>query len=537
VVTAVGSDVFFIQTPDARADGDRWTSDGVLVRVGGPPGVVVGDLVDVSGTVRESYEQTEISDDPVVTLISSGHQLSTQVLFDAATPASTQPWPETEFERFEGMRVRVENGIVSAPSDRYGEACATSGNARLFREPGILYPGLPNLAVWDGNPEGFDIDPQGLGGGGQALAAGATIEVEGVLAFAYGAYQLWTTNLEVEAESTPSRPVRSRVGGEITIGTQNLWRLGVPGGDVPQSIRLEKLSRQIRVVLGAPEVVAVQEVADLETLRDLAAQIEVDDARVRYSAYLEEGNDFGDIDVGFLVKEEMDVTSVDQVAADERFSWDGTYLFDRPPLVLEVLLPGIEGLAGVTVVAVHLRSLGGIDDPEDGERVRQKRHEQGQWLAGWLQERQSADPAEPILILGDFNAFEFSDGYVDVMGQLTGTPDEDGALLQATDEVDPVLVNWVNKLPIRERYSFVYDCSAQVLDHILTNRAAGGWVRGIEFGRGNADSPAEHETDPSTALRSSDHDGMVIYLGSRVRTGAGPRFIPVPETRSGRDRD
>ena len=138
VVTAVGSDVFFIQTPDARADGDRWTSDGVLVRVGGPPGVVVGDLVDVSGTVRESYEQTEISDDPVVTLISSGHQLPTHELFDAATPASTQPWPETELERFEGMRVRVENGIISAPSERYGVACARAGHARRLRERGCV---------------------------------------------------------------------------------------------------------------------------------------------------------------------------------------------------------------------------------------------------------------------------------------------------------------------------------------------------------------------------------------------------------------
>ena len=96
-----------------------------------------------------------------------------------------------------------------------------------------------------------------------------------------------------------------------------------------------------------------------------------------------------------------------------------------------------------------------------------------------------------------------------------GEPDDGGALLPATDEVDPALVDWVNKLPRRERYSFVYDCSAQVLDHILTNRAAGGWVRGIEFGRGNADSPAEFQSDPASALRSSDHDGVVIYIGSR----------------------
>jgi predicted extracellular nuclease len=537
VVTAVGADVFFIQTPESRSDGNPWTSDGVLVRLEGVPPVAVGDAVDVTGTVREAYDQTEISDQPLVTLLSSGNFLPSPVLFDSELPTSLQPWPETELERFEGMSVRVEKGIVSAPSDRYGEACATSGNARLFREPGILYPGLPNLIVWDGNPEGFEIDPQGLGGGGRALAAGATIQAEGVLAYEYGAYQLWTTNLEVENESTTARPVRSRVGGEITIGTQNLWRLGDTAGDVPRATRLEKLSRQIRIVLGAPDVLAVQEVVDLETLQDLADRIQADDARFRYSPYLEEGNDFSGIDVGFLVKEGVEVISVDQVGADERFSWDGTYLFDRPPLVLVVRTSGIEGLADMTVVAVHLRSLSGIDDPEDGERVRQKRHEQGQWLASWVQLRQTADPSEPIIVLGDFNAFEFSDGYVDVMGQVTGEPDDGGALLPATDEVDPALVDWVKKLPRRERYSFVYDCSAQVLDHILTNRAAGGWVRGIEFGRGNADSPAEFQSDPSSALRSSDHDGVVIYIGSRVRTVESRRISPVPGNRSAENRN
>ena len=35
------------------------------------------------------------------------------------------------------------------------------------------------------------------------------------------------------------------------------------------------------------------------------------------------------------------------------------------------------------------------------------------------------------MIIGDFNAFEFSDGFVDVVGQITGAPDPAGALLAA----------------------------------------------------------------------------------------------------------
>ena len=33
-----------------------------------------------------------------------------------------------------------------------------------------------------------------------------------------------------------------------------------------------------------------------------------------------------------------------------------------------------------------------------------------------------ARSAERIVLVGDFNAFEFSDGYVDVIGAVTGTP-------------------------------------------------------------------------------------------------------------------
>ena len=117
-----------------------------------------------------------------------------------------------------------------------------------------------------------------------------------------------------------------------------------------------------------------------------------------------------------------------------------------------------------------------------------------------------------MIVLGDFNAYEFSDGYVDVIGQVTGEPDPDGALLPASEEVDPVLVDWTLSLPPAERYSFVFGCSAEELDHILTSRAATPWVTGVAFGRGNVDAPDGFEFDPTTALRSSDHDGLVLFL-------------------------
>jgi predicted extracellular nuclease len=166
----------------------------------------------------------------------------------------------------------------------------------------------------------------------------------------------------------------------------------------------------------------------------------------------------------------------------------------------------------VTLVVVHLRSLSGIDDSADGERVRQKRFEQSVWLSEWIQGRQTTNATGALMVLGDFNAYAFSDGYVDVIGQVTGEPDPDGALVQAAEVVDPTLVDWTPRMSPEERYSFVHRCSAEDLDHILTNEIATPWVTRVEFARGNADAPQDLELDPTTALRSSDHDGLVVFV-------------------------
>ena len=43
------------------------------------------------------------------------------------------------------------------------ESTMVAGTERAYREPGIEYPGLPGLPVWDGNPELFEVNADGLG--------------------------------------------------------------------------------------------------------------------------------------------------------------------------------------------------------------------------------------------------------------------------------------------------------------------------------------------------------------------------------------
>ncbi|HYG63980.1 MAG TPA: lamin tail domain-containing protein [Thermoanaerobaculia bacterium] len=523
VVTAVGPQGFFIQAPDDRADADAATSNGIYVFTNSAPSVSVGDQVDVQGTVTEFFDLTEITN-PTVTVDSTGNPLPAVVLFSASLP-SPVPQPVAELERYEGMIVRVENGVATAASDRFGDFALVAGSDRPFREPGILFPGLAGLPVWDGNPEIFEIDPDKLGLPNVVVPGGATVDVaEGPLAFAFGDYQIWPTELTVNGEPH-LEPVRDRQPGEFTVASQNLLRLYDTVNDPATSDevasaqtyanRLNKASLLIREGLGSPDVLALQEIENLTVLQDLAAKLQADAPSLVYTPYLLEGNDIGGIDVGFLVRDTVRVDSVVQFGADTPFTFNGStaLLNDRPPLVLRGAYLANGAPFPITVIAVHQRSLSGIEG-SDGDRIREKRHQQALTLSQYIQSLQAAEPGLRLVVTGDFNAFEFTDGFVDAMGQLTGSPDPAGALIPATDEIDPDLTNQLLSEPPAERYSFLFDGSAQALDHALTSQALNPFVRGLDHVRGNADTPDFFASIPTTALRTADHDGLVLFLMS-----------------------
>ncbi len=546
VVTCLATNGFFMQTPTARSDADVDTSDGIFVFTGSAPTVAVGDLVDVLGEVDEFFGLTEISGSPLVTVDGSG-TVPAAVTFDSNVPS---PDPEAEscaieFECYEGMLVEITGGAVSGPNQRFGtdpvaEVHIVAGPNRAFREPGVEFPGLgmPLIPTWDGNPEVFELDPDKLGLPNQIIPAGSTFDATGVIGFEFGGYELWPNSLTVNAAPLPV-PVRPRDPGEFTIATLNLFRLFDDVDDPPSLAadgrerddfvvstaeylrRRAKFAGHILDVLDAPDILGVQEVEKLEVLEDLAMDILALDPTVVYSAFLEEGNDVGTIDVGFLVRDTMDVKGLVQLGKEETFvnpiSMADDILHDRPPLLLDAEFVGDDGDADgprFLVMTVHNRSLGGIDGGE-GERVRAKRLAQAQSIAEKVDARQGRNGNRRIMVIGDFNGFEFTDGYVDVIGQIKGDFNSDENLLSGPDLVDPDLLNVVDTLiPVEDRYSFIFRGSAQVLDHALLSDKFLNLLRGAEYGRGNADAAVDLINDDSTVLRSSDHDGLVVYVQS-----------------------
>ncbi|MGI9221702.1 MAG: Ig-like domain-containing protein [Woeseiaceae bacterium] len=534
IVTALDTNGFFMQTPAVRSDADPNTSEGVFVFTGAAPAVAVGDQVDVVAQVDEFFGMTELTDLRLLNIDSSGNVVPDAIIFDATTPSST-PSAIPDLERFEAMLVSFE-GIATGPTNRFGETAVVVGTDRAYREPGIESPGLAGLPIWDGNPEIFEVDPNGLGGADAELFVGQTISAEGPLFFTFGDYQILPTSFEIGP--VPDLPVGVRVRnfGEFTVGSLNMFRffdnvndpsdtnfLGQTRNDTVDSnylSRKAKFAAYILDVLDAPDILAVQEVEKIEVLMALAADITAADPTVVYAAYLLEGNDVGTIDVGFMVRDTVQVNSVSQIDPMDTFfnpvSMVDNVLHDRPPLLLEgrVIADGLPGQP-VRVIAVHNRSLSRIDDDVEGVRVRLKRLLQAESIANKAQELQTSSSTQ-LVIVGDFNAFEFSDGYVDAVGHVQGNFVAADELVCATevcvDLVEPDLTNQMLNIPAADRYSFNFGGSSQALDHALTSTETDSFVRGFEFARGNADTPNNLVNEDTTVLRSSDHDGLVLYL-------------------------
>ena len=136
------------------------------------------------------------------------------------------------------------------------------------------------------------------------------------------------------------------------------------------------------------------------------------------------------------------------------------------------------------------------------------------WRA-WYRPFRRRLPGGQLVVVGDYNAFQFSDGYVDVVGHIAGDFDPTSELVCDTnlcpDLVEPNLT--VNlPLDMNEWYSFIFRGDAQILDQALSNAFVDPFVNEMQFARGNADAPVINDMVAGTPLRSSDHDGLVLFI-------------------------
>jgi uncharacterized protein len=565
IVTGIkqgGSGGFFVQEEVADYDSNPNTSEGIFVFTAGavPAGVVIGNRVAVTGTVAEfpsaaAHTVTELTGTIDVSLLATGQPLPPAAVLTTADGAPTTNI--SQYERYEGMRVQATLEVTAPTAGSKNEPAATGssdgvfygvvlGNPKAFREPGVpagdiipcdnpplATPCPASVPTFDRNPEKIRVDSDNQPGATQLnVVVGQIVSnLVGPLDFGFNEYTILpeAATVPVVTGSSTYIAVPARLATELTVSGFNLERFydDVPNGagdalltTTAYNNRLNKASLAIRDVLRSPDVVGLVEVEHLAAAQALANKINADSGgAVNYVAYVEEGNDPGAIDVGFLVNT-MRINNIVVTQIDKTLQYTDTNgtldeLHDRPPLMLNASIQRPDATQyAFTVIVNHLRSLNGNEGSDaTGRRVRDKRARQAEHLANLVQSRQTANPNERIILVGDFNAFQFNDGMVDLIGTIKGTPTPATMVVRPSpDLVNPDLVDLIDLIPAADRYTYEFDGNLQVLDHAIVNQAALATHTRTHIGHLDAGFPEIFRTDPNRPERISDHDGVVAYF-------------------------
>lgn len=491
-VTAIGTvtgtfpemDGFFLQT--LEADGDPATSDGIFVATDNlGQKIQMGDIVEVNGRVREDAGQTilrpAMPSDIVVR--SEGTESAIEpVVYD---PPAVAEKAEVYQESLEGMLVTINQpSTVVGPTNRYGESILVydKWDKDLVRRS----DGPLGYMMWvdDGTFDSYenqDTLPT-------AVARGDKVhEVIGPLAYTFGNYKIAPIEDPQVTYAQQSLPTLPEAGGDhfsvATFNVENMFDAQIPHPDSPprpseENFRqdLHKVAEAIKV-MGAPTILALQEVENIEVLKLLAAQPQLAD--YDYVPVLLEGKDSRGIDLGYLIRGDR-ATLEDYATIDAPGE-----LFSRPPLMLNVTVHLDSGDQQVILLNNHFLSLSA------GEmQTEVVRNNQAAWNATLVEELQASYPNAEIVVVGDLNSFYLTKPIETL---------QNAGLRHAYE------YHQESDLP----YTYIYEGYSQTLDHILMSEALFQNLSSVEALHINADFPIAHPDDRS-ARRVSDHDPLVV---------------------------
>ncbi|HKP94550.1 MAG TPA: alkaline phosphatase PhoX [Fibrobacteria bacterium] len=512
VVTAVLPNGFFLQ--DTLPDADPATSEAIFVFTNAAPTVHVGDVLSVDGRVSEfrpggattdNLTTTELTA-PAISLLSSGHALPDPVLIglggrvppdhvieDDAPSGNVETSgafdPDSDgidfYESLEGMRVQVSRPVVIGPRNSFGEflVLGDSGSQASLRTP----RGGLKVRARDFNPEKIMVDdaltPTPPVNVGDAFAG----PIVGVLDYQFANFKILPATLPARIPG-PLAPEVSSAGcsGMLSVATFNVENLDPSD---PQS-KFDQLAGIIVHNLASPLLIGLEEVQDnngavndgtvdasLTASRLIAAIQAAGGPAYQYRDIapqnLQDGGEpGGNIRVAFLYQAAQGLafvsrpggTAVNSVApvatpAGVKLNFSPgrinpthpAFNNSRKPLVGEFTFKG----RTFFVIANHFNSKGG-DQPLFGRfqppvpGSEDQRLQQAQQVQAFAQSLLAQDPNARLVLLGDFNDFEFSNPLAALKGSN--------------------LVDLMESLPENERYSYVYEGNSQALDHILVSR-------------------------------------------------------------------
>ena len=586
VVTAVLVDGFYLQTPDARADSeDSLTANGMrVVTVGAPVygaggSVQVGHMLAATGTITEVGSETRLTVTAPIERIGSGVEPMPTAVELSIAAGKPRGRPDnltcfnglSNFECFEGMRVtvpqgRAASGNQTSASDDFGPVYISPLRERSMREKGLRFGSTPvagNIlaGVWDGNPEILRMDADRLGAvaTGTAIAGGAEFSATGVLTMVDGDYTLWPQALNINLPSNQLPVAVSLPASTVMrVASFDLTALcDASAGNTPQpcaspepnaaqvNAQVARLSTYMAEVLRGPDVIALQHVENQATLTALAAALTARVSGSSYTGLMVEGSDPRGLDAGYL----LDTTQISSpavlalaAAQIDPTQGGGVPLHRKPPLLLSGIFntPAPGAPQNFRVLNVHVVDRTGVDAGTGS--ARERRFAQASSIANLVQGMQS-DPqglTAPLIVAGKFNAWNTTDGYVDVLGLISGTYFNGENLIDVEpfNPVSPLLRDSLSLLPENSRVTATELESfgalqgapdrkvaiALAYDHLLLTTGAQQITSLSALGRGNADAPLKLRETGTGAVASSLFDAVVVDLEP------GCRAVPANNT-------
>ncbi|WP_082233310.1 chitobiase/beta-hexosaminidase C-terminal domain-containing protein [Halobacillus massiliensis] len=526
------SNGFYMQS--INPDDDIATSEGIYV-FSRNSGVKTGDAVEVDGKVTEWREEGYSDADDLLTtqltasevrVESSGNQIPEPVVIGEDRMPPTEVIEDDNMEAFdpqedgldfyeslEGMLIAVEEAVVAAPVS-YDELTVydvTSEEQKITQAGGL------RISPDDYNPERimFDVDGLGLEAvTGDKLDGRAT----GVVSYDYSNFKIRPTGEFPELIKGDTVPEITELEGtddQLSAAVYNMENFSPASG--PE--KAERIGEQIVENMNTPDIVGLVEVQDNNGAAD-DGTVEADQSYQTLIEAIEEaggpeyeytdiapidkedgGQPGGNIRVGYIYNPDR-VTLTDKPKGDAVTSVEVTkdglshnpgriepedeaFADSRKSLAAEFEFNG----ESFIFVTNHLNSKGGDDalfgashPVELGSEV--QRMKQAEVLNNFIQEAEAELDHANLVFMGDFNDFEFSKPIQTLKGNQ--------------------LSNLTEKLPDKDRYSYIYQGNSQTLDHILVSQ-------NLEKA---ADIDAVHMNADFSELsgRASDHDPMVTLI-------------------------
>jgi hypothetical protein len=507
LVTGVTSDGFYLQDP--LGDGDPSTSDALFVYTWDAPTVATGQCIRAVGQVIEFYAKTELNRlDSITPSTECGAEVVIPFAYPEVRPGDD---PANALEALEGMVVRLNalTGTVHGPTKHFA-----SGEQELafMPDPWPRYLGPVHLFHDQPAVTALLFLSNRLGATLPNVRWGDQVQVGnnglvGVLDYNFGKYQLLPLpdqSVTASAGKVDFSPLPAARADEYGVCSFNLHGFGHGEEQFPNpsdyNAALQQRAEVIARDLPGCTVIALQETGTPDDAEALAHML-ASEHGLAYSALAVGGPSSNDADFpltnSFLVDStRVSVELVDSVegCTTQDFALAapglcpvGQYpVFARPPVMAQLVIAStgknnVETRSRLWVINNHWKSKSG--DERANARLRLA---QATVVAERVQEIIAVDPAAQIMVVGDLNDF-YGDAAVATLQSATG------------------LFHLYEWLPPLDRYSYIFNGAAQVLDHLLVTPNLATEVALVQIVHLHADAP----------LAASDHDPVVV----RVRPG------------------